>query len=175
MKQARPTTKAPASAARSRLLRDRGGAGGGHDALSAPGELSVSEKVSATKSTRRDGVPRSQRSSVEPCSAVWSLGAVGAGVFACHARMNAPAAAICPGVCATGRNLCACGGLGIETRFCAMRAGWGSGVGRGVVPEAKLGHQSDGVRAARDRTNEENLANVLEQTIPAQNPRNESH
>ena len=79
----------------------------GRGGLGAPGELSVSEKVSlsAKESVRRDGVPRSSsKDAVDPASS-----ATGAGVGACQACMNAAAAASCPGVCATGRIFAAAG------------------------------------------------------------------
>ena len=98
---ARPEARAHASSARCICRHGRRRGRGG---LGAPGELSVSEKVSlsAKLSVRRDGVPRSSSKDAvddeRPASA-----ATGAGVGACQACTNAAAAASCPGVCATGR------------------------------------------------------------------------
>ena len=135
---ARPDARAHASSAR--WSRRRHGRRVGRGGLGAPGELSVSEKVSlsAKLSVRRDGVPRSSskvavvapRSSskdavdddaVAPRPAT---SATGAGVGACQACTNAAAAASCPGVCATGRIFVA---AGVEapitvTRLFAARA-----------------------------------------------------
>ena len=103
---ARPEARAHASSARCicRHGRRRRGRGG----LGAPGELSVSEKVSLSvkESVRRDGVPRSSSKDAVDDDAVAprpASSATGAGVGACQACTNAAAAASCPGVCATGR------------------------------------------------------------------------
>ena len=128
---ARPDARAHASSARCICRHGRRRGRGG---LGAPGELSVSEKVSlsAKLSVRRDGVPRSSsKDAVAPSSSKEVVdddavaprssskdavdderpasSATGAGVGAGQACMNAAAAAGCPGVCATGRIFAAAG------------------------------------------------------------------
>ena len=108
---ARPEARAHASSARCICRHGRRRGRGG---LGAPGELSVSEKVSlsAKLSVRRDGVPRSSSKDAVDDDAVaprLATSATGAGVGACQACMNAAAAASCPGVCATGRIFAAAG------------------------------------------------------------------
>ena len=139
---ARPEARAHASSAR--WSRRRHGRRRGRGGLGAPGELSVSEKVSlsAKESVRRDGVPpSSSKDAVDDAAAVVAppssskdavdavaprpaTSATGAGVGACQACTNAAAAASCPGVCATGRIFAA---AGVEppitvTRLFAARA-----------------------------------------------------
>ena len=133
---ARPEARAHASSAR--WSRRRHGRRRGRGGLDAPGELSVSEKVSlsAKLSVRRDGVPRAASASSAPRSSSKDTvdddavappssskeavddaavgprpasSATGAGVGACQACTNAAAAASCPGVCATGRIFAAAG------------------------------------------------------------------
>ena len=111
---ARPEARAHASSAR--WSRRRHGRRRGRGGLDAPGELSVSEKVSlsAKLSVRRDGVPRSSSKEAVDADAVAprpATSATGAGVGACQACTNAAAAASCPGVCARGRIFAAAGVL----------------------------------------------------------------
>jgi hypothetical protein len=105
---ARPEARVHAHASSARCSDRRHGRRRGRGGLGAPGELSVSEKVSlsAKLSVRRDGVPPSSSKDAvdDPASS-----ATGAGVGACQACTNAAAAASCPGVCATGRIFAAAG------------------------------------------------------------------
>ena len=109
---ARPEARAHVHASSARCIC-RHGRRRGRGGLGAPGELSVSEKVSlsAKLSVRRDGVPRSSKDAVDDAAVAPrpATSATGAGVGACQACTNAAAAASCPGVCARGRIFAAAG------------------------------------------------------------------